>query len=88
MKTTGLAVLLLGTMAAFLESQPPAPDDADHPMRAHVLRAIAEALAGCRAIVCAQIGQGPQQEMERLGLETFVAGGPIKPTLIELAKLL
>jgi predicted Fe-Mo cluster-binding NifX family protein len=62
--------------------------DVDHPLRAHVLQGIAGALEGCRAIVCAQIGQGPQQEMERLGLETFVAGGPIKPTLIELAKLL
>jgi predicted Fe-Mo cluster-binding NifX family protein len=62
--------------------------DADHPMRAHVLKAIADALAGCRAIVCAQIGQAPQMEMERLGLDTFVADGPIKPTLSELAKIL
>lgn len=62
--------------------------DADHPMRAHVLRAIAGALTGCRAIVCAQIGQAPQMEMERLGLDTFVADGPIRPTLVELAKML
>ena len=62
--------------------------DADHPMRAHVLKAIADALAGCRAVVCAQIGQAPQMEMERFGIDTFVADGPIKPTLVELAKVL
>jgi predicted Fe-Mo cluster-binding NifX family protein len=62
--------------------------DQDHPLRAHVLREIAEALGGCRAIVCAQIGQGPQMEMEQLGIDTFVADGPIKQTLVELTKLL
>lgn len=62
--------------------------DQDHPLRADLLRAIAEALAGCRVIVCAQIGQRPQMELERLGFDTFVADGPIKPTLAELAKLL
>ena len=62
--------------------------DADHPMRAHVLKAIANALTGCRAIVCSQIGQAPQMEMERFGIDTFVADGPIKPTLVELAKVL
>ena len=62
--------------------------DQDHPLRAHILVAIAEALAGCRAVVCAQIGQGPQMEMERLGIDTFVADGPIKTTLVELVKVL
>ena len=62
--------------------------DQDHPLRAHILEAIAEALMDCRAIVCAQIGQGPQMEMERLGIDTFVADGEIKPALVELAKLL
>jgi predicted Fe-Mo cluster-binding NifX family protein len=62
--------------------------DQDHPLRAHILQAIADALAGCRAVVCAQIGQGPQMEMERLGIEAFVAAGPIKPTIVELAKVL
>lgn len=62
--------------------------DPDHPIRSHVLRAIIDALAGCRAVVCAQIGQAPQAELERHGLEAFVAGGPIKPTLAELAKIL
>lgn len=62
--------------------------DQDHPLRANLLAAIAEALKDCRAVVCAQIGQGPQMEMERLGLDTFVAEGSIKATLVELAKLL
>jgi predicted Fe-Mo cluster-binding NifX family protein len=62
--------------------------DADHPLRSHILKAIAEALAGCRAVVCAQIGQAPQQEMEMLGFDTFVAEGAIKPTLVEMARLL
>ncbi len=62
--------------------------DADHPLRGHILEAIAGALAGCRALVCAQIGQAPQMEMERLGIDAYVADGPIKPTLIEIAKAL
>ncbi len=62
--------------------------DADHPLRAHLLSAIAGALQGCRAVVCAQVGQGPQMEMERLGIDIFTAAGPIKTTLLELAKVL
>ena len=62
--------------------------DQDHPLRAHLLEAIAAALQGCRAVVCAQIGQGPQMEMERLGIDVFVASGPIRQTLVELAKVL
>ncbi len=62
--------------------------DQDHPLRSHLLQAIADALGGCRAVVCAQIGQGPQMEMERLGIDSFVADGPIKQTLVELAKVL
>ncbi len=62
--------------------------DADHPLRAHILEAIANALTDCRAVICAQIGQGPQMEMERLGIDAYVAEGPIKATLVELAKIL
>ncbi len=62
--------------------------DADHPQRAHLMQAITDALAGCRAVVCAQIGQGPQMEMERHGIEAFIAEGPIKQTIVELAKVL
>ena len=62
--------------------------DQDHPLRGHILRDIATALEGCRAIVCAQIGQAPQMEMERLGISTFAVDGPITPTLLELSRLL
>jgi predicted Fe-Mo cluster-binding NifX family protein len=62
--------------------------DIDHPLRKHILEAIADALKGCRAVVCAQIGQAPQLEMERLGIEVFAAQGPIRQTLLELAKVL
>ncbi len=62
--------------------------DPEHPLRTHILTAITDALQGCRAIVCSQIGQSPQSALELLGIETFVASGPIKPTLLELAKLL
>jgi predicted Fe-Mo cluster-binding NifX family protein len=62
--------------------------DGDHPLRGNILKKIADALAGCRAVICAQIGQGPQMEMERLGIDMFVAEGPIRSTLLELAKVL
>ncbi len=62
--------------------------DADHPLRTHILQAIADAVKGCRALVCAQIGQAPMMELERLGIDAFVTEGPIKPTLLELAKVL
>lgn len=62
--------------------------DPEHPLRGHLLRAISDALQGCRAVVCAQIGECPQQEMARLGVEAFALHGPIKTTLTELAKAL
>jgi predicted Fe-Mo cluster-binding NifX family protein len=62
--------------------------DTDHPLRGHLLRKIADALAGCRALLCAQIGQGPQMEMEQLGIDTYVVEGPIRPALLEMAKVL
>ncbi len=62
--------------------------DPEHPMRTHVLAGIAAALTGCRAIVCSQIGQSPQDEMERLGFSTFALTGEIGPALVELARVL
>jgi predicted Fe-Mo cluster-binding NifX family protein len=62
--------------------------DPDHPLRGDILRAIAAALDGCRALACAQIGQAPLMEMERLGIDVFTVEGPIKPALIDLAKVL
>ncbi|MGB9080191.1 MAG: NifB/NifX family molybdenum-iron cluster-binding protein [Desulfuromonadaceae bacterium] len=62
--------------------------DPEHPLRGHLLRGIAEALAGCRAVVTAQMGEHPRGELEKLGVEPFVTSGPIKLTLVELAKIL
>ena len=62
--------------------------DEAHPLRGHVLRGIAEALQGCRAIVCSQIGPAPQEEMGRLGFEVYALEGEINSSLTELAKIL
>jgi predicted Fe-Mo cluster-binding NifX family protein len=62
--------------------------DPDHPLRGHLLRSIAEALDGCRAVVTAQMGEHPRGELEKLGVEPYVISGPIKMTLVELAKIL
>ncbi|HZV81619.1 MAG TPA: NifB/NifX family molybdenum-iron cluster-binding protein [Geobacteraceae bacterium] len=62
--------------------------DPEHPLRRHVLEKIASALDGCSAIVSSKIGEAPQQEMERLGFSIFVAEGEIRPTLVELVKVL
>jgi predicted Fe-Mo cluster-binding NifX family protein len=63
-------------------------DDPDHGLRKPVLASTAEALKDCRAVVCAQIGQAPQMELEQLGLDVYAAPGPILETLIELAKVI
>jgi predicted Fe-Mo cluster-binding NifX family protein len=62
--------------------------DEAHPLRGHVLRGIATALEGCRAIACSQIGPAPQEEMARLGFEVFTLEGEIESSLTELAKVL
>ncbi|MDD2853157.1 MAG: NifB/NifX family molybdenum-iron cluster-binding protein [Desulfuromonadaceae bacterium] len=62
--------------------------DPEHPLRGHLLKSIAEALDGCRAVVTAQMGEHPKGELEKLGVEPFVASGSIKMTLVELAKIL
>jgi predicted Fe-Mo cluster-binding NifX family protein len=67
--------------------EPYCSHDPDHPLRKPLLDAIAEALKGCGAVVCAQIGQAPLLEMERLGLDVYTMAGPIVPSLIELSKV-
>jgi predicted Fe-Mo cluster-binding NifX family protein len=62
--------------------------DPEHPLRGNVLRSIAGALDGCRAVVSAQMGEHPRCELEKMGVEPFVVNGPIKQTLVELAKIL
>lgn len=61
--------------------------DPDHPLRGHLLHDIATALSDCRVVVTAQIGEHPRGELERMGIESFVAGGAIKATLAELGKI-
>lgn len=62
--------------------------DPEHPLRSHTLKETAVALKGCRAIVCAMIGEAPKLELERLGVEPYVVEGEITKTLIDLAKVL
>jgi predicted Fe-Mo cluster-binding NifX family protein len=60
----------------------------NHPLRGDLLRKIADTLTGCRAIACARIGESPLMEMERLGIDVFAVEGPIRKSLIEMAKVL
>lgn len=62
--------------------------DPDHPLRAHTLRDTADALKGCRAVVCSMIGEAPKAELERLGVEPYVVEGEIEAVLRDLAKVL
>jgi hypothetical protein len=57
-------------------------------LRGNLLKDTAQALAGCRAVVTAQMGEHPRGELEKFGVEPFVTTGLIKPTLVELAKIL
>ena len=62
--------------------------DPDHPLRSHTLKDTADALKGCRAVVCSMIGEAPKVELERLGVEPYVFEGEITATLRDLAKVL
>ncbi|BCG46389.1 NifB-domain protein, type 2 [Citrifermentans bremense] len=62
--------------------------DPDHPLRGDTLKETADALKGCRALVCAMMGEAPKLELERLGMETFVVEGKICDILPDLAKVL
>ena len=62
--------------------------DPEHPLRGHVLKEIASALAGCRAVVTSQMGEHPRGELQKLGIEPYMISGPIRSTLRELAKIL
>lgn len=61
--------------------------DEEHPLRGNLLRSIADALHGCAAIVCTQIGPAPREEMSSLGFDVYCASGDIRPALVELARL-
>jgi len=55
--------------------------DPDHPFRHRQFNAIVEALAGCRAVVTAMIGDYPRQELEKAGMAHVAATGPIEEAL-------
>jgi predicted Fe-Mo cluster-binding NifX family protein len=62
--------------------------DPEHPMRSHTLKDTADALVGCRAVVCSMIGEAPRVELEKIGVEPYVVEGEIIATLRDLAKVL
>jgi predicted Fe-Mo cluster-binding NifX family protein len=62
--------------------------DPDHPLRTHTLKKTADAVKGCRAIVCSMIGEAPRLELERLGVEPYTIEGEIEKVLRDLAKVL
>jgi len=55
--------------------------DPDHPFRHEQFNAIVAALDGCRAVVTAQIGELPKQELQKAGVVAVNASGPIIPAL-------
>ncbi|KIH76117.1 Predicted Fe-Mo cluster-binding protein, NifX family [Geoalkalibacter ferrihydriticus] len=56
--------------------------DPDHPFREDKFSAILAALAGCRAVVSAQIGELPRQELEKRGISAISAVGPIDQAIL------
>jgi predicted Fe-Mo cluster-binding NifX family protein len=56
--------------------------DPDHAFRKPQFQAIVEALAGCRGVVTAMIGDYPRQELEKAGMVHVTAVGPIEPALL------
>ena len=56
--------------------------DPDHAFRKPQFAAIVEALAGCRAVVTAQIGDYPRQELEKAGMVHVNAVGPIEQAVL------
>ncbi len=55
--------------------------DPEHPFRHRQFDAIVQALAGCRVVVTAMIGDYPRQELEKAGLRHVAATGPIAQAL-------
>jgi len=55
--------------------------DPDHAFRKPQFQAIVEALEGCRAVITAQIGDYPRQELEKAGMQHVTATGAIAAAL-------
>lgn len=58
-----------------------------HGMRPAQLAAFAEALGDCRVVVTAMIGEAPQEELARIGIEVHAVPGPIAQVLSEITRL-
>ena len=56
--------------------------DPNHASRKPQFQAIVEALAGCKAVVTAMIGDYPRQELEKAGMLHVIAEGPIEAALL------
>ena len=56
--------------------------DPNHAFRKPQFQAIVEALAGCRAVVTAMIGDYPRQELEKAGMVHVVGEGPIEQAIL------
>lgn len=58
-----------------------------HSLMPDKLAAIAQALGDCRVVVTAMIGEAPQAELERLGINVHAVSAPIFEVLSEVVKL-
>ncbi len=58
--------------------------DPDHPFRHRQFDSIVNALEGCKAVVTAQIGELPKQELLKAGIQSVNASVPI-PEALKLA---
>ena len=58
--------------------------DPEHPFRHRQFDAIVKALEGCKAVVTAQIGELPSQELRKVGIVPVTTSGEI-PAALKLA---
>ena len=54
------------------------PNHTEHKQR---FSAIAKGLAGCRAVVCVQVGDLPRMSLAEEGIQVFTAQGPVEEAL-------
>ncbi len=55
--------------------------DPNHTFHKKRFSAIAEALSGCRAVVCEQIGDLPRMALAEVGIQAFTAQGAVDDAL-------
>jgi predicted Fe-Mo cluster-binding NifX family protein len=56
--------------------------DPNHAFRKPQFQAIIEALAGCKVVVTAMIGDYPRQELEKAGMVHVISEGPIEQAVL------